>query len=249
MEAPPAPRHTADGKYGTLDNIAALEDGGVRAYVALHESGSRPGVFAKGEFRYDAEADAYSCPAGKLLRPLGKKDGEDRGGRVTFYRARASECAACPLKPRCTTDKNGRQLRRYPGEHHVDRVRSYRGTIPYEKALRKRKVWVEPLFAEAKSWHGMRRFRLRTLRRVNAEALLVAAGQNVKRLLAFGGPPSRPKPVGVLLLPVTLRRERLLRYRRAPFCNRLGPFGGRGPGPTPTRGWDLFPIYERPHAR
>jgi hypothetical protein len=72
-----------------------------------------------------------------------------------------------------------------------DRVRAYRGTHPYEKALRKRKVWVEPLFAEAKDWHGMRRFRLRRLDKVNIEALLIASGQNVKRLLAFGG--RRPK--------------------------------------------------------
>jgi hypothetical protein len=33
----------------------------------------------------------------------------------------------------------------------------------------------------------MRRFRLRTLRRVNAEALLIATVQNVKRLLTFSG--------------------------------------------------------------
>src|SRR3954447_9700372 len=59
------------------------------------------------------------------------------------------------------------------------------------QSLRKRKVWVEPLFAEAKDWHGMRRFRLRRLKKVNIEALLIASGQNVKRLLAFGG--RRPK--------------------------------------------------------
>ena len=47
------------------------------------------------------------------------------------------------------------------------------------------------MFAEAKEWHGMRRFRLRGLEKVNMEALLVASGQNVKRLLAFGG--HRPK--------------------------------------------------------
>jgi transposase len=187
------PHHaTADGKYGTLENVAALEEAGVRAYVALHESGSKPGFFPKGEFRYDPETDVYVCPAGKLLRPLGKKAGEDRGGRVTFYRARATECASCPLKLRCTTNKNGRQLRRYPGERYVDRVRAYRETEPYRRAIRKRKVWVEPLFAEAKAWHGMRRFRLRTLRRVNAEALMVAAGQNLKRLLALGGRLGRP---------------------------------------------------------
>ena len=48
----------------------------------------------------------------------------------------------------------------------MDRVRGYRQTEPYRKAVRKRKVWVEPLFAEGKAWHGMGRFRLRTLRRV-----------------------------------------------------------------------------------
>ncbi len=44
-------------------------------------------------------------------------------------------------------------------------------------------MWVEPLFGEAKDWHGSRRFRLRRLEKVNAEALLIAAGQNIKRLL------------------------------------------------------------------
>jgi hypothetical protein len=81
-------------------------------------------------------------------------------------------------------------------------VRSYRGTASYEKALRKRKVWIEPIFAEAKEWHGLRRFRLRTLRRVNVEALLVAAGQNLKRLLFFGGrKPRKPAQVAALRPP------------------------------------------------
>ena len=73
-----------------------------------------------------------------------------------------------------------------PKEEYLERVRTYRDTEPYRKAIRKRAVWVEPLFGEAKDWHGLRRFRLRRLEKVNAEALLKAAGQNVKRLLAFG---------------------------------------------------------------
>jgi len=60
-EAEAAPRHLRVGKYGTLENVAALEEAGVRAYVALHESGSRPGFFAKGEFRY--------AKGGRLLVP------------------------------------------------------------------------------------------------------------------------------------------------------------------------------------
>jgi hypothetical protein len=205
------PHHvTADGKYGTLENIAALEEAGVRAYVALHESGSKPGSFPKGDFRYDPARDVYSCPAGKLLRPLGKKtEVEDRrAGKVTFYRARASECAVCQLRSRCTSNKNGRQLRRDPKERYAERVRAYRGTALYEKALRKRKVWVEPLFAEAKDWHGMRRFRLRRLEKVNIEALLIASGQNAKRLLDFGDwRPKKLAQAAALLLPVAAGHE------------------------------------------
>ena len=50
--------------------------------------------------------------------------------------------------------------------------------------MRKR---VEPLFAEAKLWHGLRRFRRRGLENVNIEGLLIAAGQNLKRFLAVTG--------------------------------------------------------------
>ncbi len=81
-------------------------------------------------------------------------------------------------------------------EDDLDRVRGYHPTEPYAKAIRKRKVWVEPLFAEAKDWHGLRRFRLRGLEKVNGEALLIAAGQNLKRLLSGQGWGRRPGPNG-----------------------------------------------------
>ncbi len=73
-------------------------------------------------------------------------------------------------------------------------------TEPYAKAMRKRQVWVAtqrvPGFAEAKAWHGLRRFRLRGLEKVNGEALLIAAGQNLKRLLSRRGWGRRPFPSG-----------------------------------------------------
>jgi hypothetical protein len=72
-------------------------------------------------------------------------------------------------------------------EEYLERVQTYQSTAARQKARRKRQVRVEPLFAEAKAWHGLRRFRLRSLWRVNCEALLVAAGQNLKRLLTQRG--------------------------------------------------------------
>jgi hypothetical protein len=186
------PHHvTGDGTYGTIENIAGVERAGIRAYLGLHEAGGRAGFFPKSAFSYLAEEDLYLCPSGEALRALGDAEGNRRQGRVVTYRAKGSVCAACSLKARCTTNKNGRSLRRRPGDEYVELVRTYMQTEPYLKAIRKRKVWIEPLFAEGKLWHGMRRFRTRTLAKTNAEALMIAAGQNVKRLLAFKG--VRPK--------------------------------------------------------
>jgi hypothetical protein len=137
------------------------------------------------------------------------------------------------MRSRCTDNNTGRQVLRHRDERYVDRVKSYRGTFPYEKALRKRRVWVEPLFGEAKDWHGLRRFRLRRLEKVNAEALLVAAGQNVKRLLTFGRKgPRRPAQVVALRVAPTARRPlRCVPSRRQfPLAR---PFFNSAPWPLP----------------
>ncbi len=59
-------------------------------------------------------------------------------------------------------------------------------------------VPVEPLFGEGKAWHGMERFRLRMLEKVNIEALVIATGQNLKRLLSWRGWGRRWWPGGAL---------------------------------------------------
>ena len=40
------PHHvTGDGMYGTVENIAAVEESGIRAYLGLHEAGGRGSDF------------------------------------------------------------------------------------------------------------------------------------------------------------------------------------------------------------
>ena len=58
---------------------------------------------------------------------------------------------------------------------------------------------MEPLFAEGKQWHSLRRFRLRRLWRVNIEALMIGAGLNLKRLLKAWGWGRRPCPSGAAM--------------------------------------------------
>ena len=170
---------TGDAAYGTVENVVAVEKAGIHAYMALPKHDERGPLLGKDEFAYDAEKDVYICPQGETLH----RKGHDYKERSIRYAAKPSACDPCPLKSRCTKSKKGRWIRRSFDEEYLERVRSYGDTEAYRKALRKRAVWVEPLFAEAKDWHGLRRFRLRGLENVNTEALLTAAGQNVKRLV------------------------------------------------------------------
>jgi hypothetical protein len=189
---------TGDAAYGTKENIAAIEKAGIRAYTALPDYEKRTYLFGRDAFTYDAEKDLYTCPQGELLR----RQGYDHRERSIRYAARPSACNACAFKARCTKSTKGRWIRRSFDEEYLERARGYCDTEPYRKAIRKRAVWVEPLFGEAKDWHGSRRFRLRTLEKVNAEALLIAAGQNIKRLLSFGHRgPRRPAQVAALRQP------------------------------------------------
>ena len=100
-----------------------------------------------------------------------------------------------------SSDANGHHLRRSFFQEHLDKAESYRQTEAYKKALRKRQVWVEPMLGEAKQWHNMRKFRLRGLIKVNIQALLTAAGQNIKRLLKQKVRKRTPDPA----TPVALR--------------------------------------------
>jgi hypothetical protein len=76
----------------------------------------------------------------------------------------------------------------------------------YQKAPRKRKVWVEPLFPEAKAWHGLRGLRLRGLAITHIQGPLTAAEQNLKRFLAVTDWGRRHTPCGSLVaLPTEAR--------------------------------------------
>ena len=135
--------------------------------------------------------------------------------------AEPAVCNACPVKAACTPGKTGRHVHRSLHEAYLDRVRAYHATESYKKAMRKRAVWIEPLFGEAKQWHGLRQFRLRGLAKVTTESLLTAAGQNLKRWLAATGWGRRHAPCGALAPPTCTQRTASRRCPRWPApCRR-----------------------------
>jgi transposase len=186
---------TGDTTYGTTENIVALEDAGIRAFFPLPDFDRRTPYYGMSRFTFDPKHDEYRCPQGQRLRRRKTKYTE---GKV-LYRADAATCNTCPVKAACTASDHGRMVHRSFSEAYLNKVRGYHTTETYQKAMRKRQVWVEPLFAEAKAWHGLRRLRLRGLMNANIQGLLIAAGQNLKRFLAATGWGRRNAPCGSLM--------------------------------------------------
>ena len=55
------------------------------------------GLFTKNDFRYDAERDLYTCPAGEEL--TFRHASHEKGRDIRYYRTYA--CGQCPLRSRC----------------------------------------------------------------------------------------------------------------------------------------------------
>ncbi|HET8627202.1 MAG TPA: transposase [Thermomicrobiales bacterium] len=98
-------RVVADTTYGTAENIAALEEMGLRAYVPLPDWDRSP-YYGPSRFAYDAARDEYRCPQGQPLRRLTAKYTEE----TVVYRAAAATRNACALKAACTASDRGRTV-------------------------------------------------------------------------------------------------------------------------------------------
>lgn len=168
-----------DSRYGTVENILGLFADHILPYTP-HTEFKKGSKYPYERFTYDAARDLYLCPQGHVL----KRGALDRDHQTIIYQASVLDCRPCPVRQHCTTATGkGRRISRSYFQEMLDRAQALRQTADFAQALRKRSVWVEPLFGEAKQWHGLVRFRLRRLWRVNIEALLIASVQNVKRLL------------------------------------------------------------------
>lgn len=107
---------TGDTKYAMIENIKALEDQGIRAYVPLPNWEEQHGVWSSSHFRYEPEADQYRCPQDQVLYRAGEVDAST--GRQ-LYHAPAFLCNSCPVKAQCTTGTQGRRVYRQIGRAHV----------------------------------------------------------------------------------------------------------------------------------
>ena len=184
------PRHLAgDVAYGTGEMLGWLVNRDIDPHVPVWDQSAvaADGKFVRADFTYEKDGDLYICPGGKEL----KTSGTVHDGTTIKYIAKRSDCAQCPLKPKCTTGRE-RRISRDVNQEARDYTRALMETDAYKRSRSQRKK-IERLFGEAKHIHALVRLRLRGLSGAKDEFLLTATVQNLKRLAKHAiRPPPRP---------------------------------------------------------
>jgi hypothetical protein len=138
------------------------------------------GRFGKQDFVYQANEDAYRCPAGQMLTY--RFDSIENG--MTLRRYWTTACPACPIKSRCTPAEQ-RRVTRWEHEHVLEAVQRRLDENP--NAMRDRRQTVEHVFGTFKAWRGATHFLTRGMRNVASEMSLQVLAYNMKRVIAILG--------------------------------------------------------------
>ena len=176
-----------DSGYVTGIDLAQCAQTGVTLYGPWKTNDVRGlkavPLFTKAHFQWLPELETYRCPAGHILKRVGRETCGRSGGReevVVRYGMPAATCQACPLRPQCTTShKIGRSLRRSEHEEVILAHQAWMKTETAKTVYRLRGQTIELVFADFKEHRGLRRFSGHGLARVRTELALEVLAHNL----------------------------------------------------------------------
>ena len=173
----------ADKGYFKIEDIEACEKAGMEPHVPRPQRGPsvKAGLFRKDEFQYDADGDAYICPAGQRLHPYSSS--LLRGLKKIHYVNKLA-CDDCKMRSQCTGGKF-RTVSRLENEAVLDRMQTRLAKRP--GILDRRRESVEHPFGTIKQWMYQGAFLMRGLEKVRAEFSLTALAYNLRRVLNLVG--------------------------------------------------------------
>lgn len=176
---------TADKIYGTIENYKFLNAKGAKACIPHQRHGSiKAGKFSHDAFRYDKKQDCYICPAGQKLKLYDRTATHSSGHR---YRAKREICEKCKLFEHCVTSKTyGRQVSRNLNAEYVEWADNCLPKHQRRHLLNRRKYKAEGSFADGANNYGFKRARWRGLDKMQIQNLMIAAIQNLGKLLRYG---------------------------------------------------------------
>jgi transposase len=172
-----------------IDLIGALPERGNSRCDPLKRCGKSPAFYPQA-FTYEGSTNRYRCPAGKALL----YEGEERKGGWLHrrYRARASDCQACPFQSQCCPGtRRGRSLVRREQTLALAAFEAKMRTMEAQQIYKQRAGVAEFPNAWIKDKIGLRQFRLRGLLKVRIEAVWACLTYNICQWIRLCWKPRR----------------------------------------------------------
>jgi len=173
----------ADKAYGRADNYKALRQQNITPCIPHSNPGAKhKGQFTRDDFTYDGERDCYLCPAGQKLTRQTQNPTERR---EHMYKTGRHVCQKCPLRVNCYMGKYSKRIYRHVDQAVIDWADGCLTRRRRKHLMGRRRATMEGSFADA-TRHGFKRARWGRLWRVQIQNLLIAAVQNMRKLLKYG---------------------------------------------------------------
>lgn len=180
----------ADAGYGSQQNYEYMFDKGMIPYVKynyFHKEQTRAfrnNPFLQQNLKYDPATDQFTCPAGKSMVQISCKNPQSELGYKAHTKLyQATDCSRCPLRKQCHNADENRIIR---VNHTLNEYkRTVRELLTSQRGMfhrSRRPIEPEAVFGHIKANQMFRRFRLRSLTKVNIEFGLVALAHNLRKI-------------------------------------------------------------------
>ena len=180
----------ADAGYGSEQNYNYMLENEMVPYVKYNyfhkeqKRKQRNNPYLQQNLLYDKEQDVFICPNNKkLIHTDTYTRTTELGYESKVDKYECEDCSDCPLKSECTKARGNREIE---VNHTLNEYkRQVRELLTSERGLyhrSKRPIEPEAVFGQIKDAHHFRRFRLRSLPKVNIEFGLIAMAHNLRKL-------------------------------------------------------------------
>jgi hypothetical protein len=183
MNGVEAAAEIAEG-LGQVHNLIACQKSRIRPHLKLLGESNRgkgrgEGIYSEERFIYDPSTNTYRCPANQTMKPR-----RLHPQRLTWeYVTAKGTCLVCKLRVFCTRSHTGRTIHRHREQELLERARKIANSKAAKRDLKRRQHLIERSFADAANCHGLKRARWRGLCKQAIQDLLIAAVQNLRKLI------------------------------------------------------------------
>lgn len=179
--------YVGDAGFGNEENYEYLSQQNINNYLKYNNfdyeqsSRYRENIFLPDNMKYDQENDCYTCPAGRAITNTGQSIRTTATGHTVRTKIYVCECCTgCDLAAKCK--KSNRNKTFTKSEKLEQYKRQTRENLNSEQGIRlrsQRKYDVETPFGNIKHNMGIRKLRLRGIKKATTEMLWIALAHNM----------------------------------------------------------------------